>query len=72
MVKDEGGLLSWTKKILIPNLYYTDAYNGNKMTSYDEKFLTNTYAYRLGPPRLRQIRVKSGEKLFIEWAVWGM
>ena len=28
------------------------------MTPYDEKFIGNGVAMRLGPPRLRQIRVK--------------
>ena len=60
MVKEEGDFYSWARPILVPNLYYTETYNGVRQTHYDENFLGNMYAYRLGPPRLRQVRVSKG------------
>ena len=59
-------IFPWAKKILIPGLYYTHDYNGNPRSQYDEEFLANTFAYRLGPPRMRQLRVKQGILLFIK------
>lgn len=33
-------------------------------TGYETKFISNGYAMRLGPPRLRQIRVTAGSIFF--------
>ena len=43
---------------MLPNLYYTEDYRGQALNAYNEKFLVNTVAMRLGPPRLRQLRNK--------------
>ena len=49
------------ENILLPTIYYTEDYRGIELSDYDQKFVTNTYAMRLGPPRLRQLRVKRGK-----------
>jgi len=54
--------------VLIPHLYYTVNYNGESSTSYDEGYLADMYSWRLGPPKLRQLRVKKGDFM----AVWVM
>jgi len=54
--------------VLIPNLYYTVNYNGESSTSYDGGYLGDMYSWRLGPPKLRQLRVKKGNFM----AVWVM
>ena len=49
----------WIVDSLLPNLYYTEDYRGAPLNAaYNEKFLANGVAMRLGPPRLRQIRNK--------------
>ena len=48
----------WIEETLLPNLYYTEDYRGQALNAYNEKFLVNTVAMRLGPPRLRQLRNK--------------
>ena len=48
----------WIADSLLPNLYYTEDYRGAPLNAYNEKFLANGVAMRLGPPRLRQIRNK--------------
>ena len=48
----------WIADSLLPNLYYTADYRGAPLNAYNEKFLANGVAMRLGPPRLRQIRNK--------------
>ena len=53
----------WIADSLLPNLYYTEDYRGAPLNAYNEKFLANGVAMRLGPPRLRQIRNKPRESI---------
>ena len=55
----------WIADSLLPNLYYTKDYRGAPLNAYNEKFLTNGVAMRLGPPRLRQIRNKPRESILL-------
>ena len=57
------GLYQWANDVLIPKLYYTVNYNGESSSSYEEGYLADMYSWRLGPPNLRQLRVKNGIKL---------
>ena len=52
------GTWDWIEESLLPNLYYTEDYRGSPLNAYNEKFLANSVSMRLGPPRLRQIRIK--------------
>jgi len=54
------GLYQWANDVLIPNLYYTVNYNGESSSSYEQGYLADMYSWRLGPPILRQLRVKKG------------
>eukprot|EP00058_Branchiostoma_floridae_P026538 XP_002612029.1 hypothetical protein BRAFLDRAFT_87002 [Branchiostoma floridae] len=47
---------AWTEKILLPTLYPSFWYNGWKMKYLDRQFPLHTEAFRIGPPRLTQIR----------------
>eukprot|EP00058_Branchiostoma_floridae_P010308 XP_002595796.1 hypothetical protein BRAFLDRAFT_96767 [Branchiostoma floridae] len=47
---------AWTEEILLPALYPTFWYNGWKMKYLDRQFPFHTEAFRIGPPRLTQIR----------------
>ena len=53
----------WITDSLLPNLYYSEDYRGAPLNAYNEKFLANGVAMRLGPPRLRQIRNKPRKPL---------
>ena len=53
-------IFEWLQTIVIPNLYHTRDYNNRSLTEYSEKFISDGYAMRLGPPRLRQLRVVPG------------
>jgi len=57
------GLYQWANDVLIPNLYYAVNYNGNGSTSYEKGYLGDMYSWRLGPPKMRQLRVMEGAKL---------
>ena len=56
----QSGLWNWIDTVLIPNLYYTNSYNGNQTDDYDQGFTIDSFNFRLGPPRIRQLRVKNG------------
>ncbi|XP_070577710.1 polycystin-1-like protein 2 [Ptychodera flava] len=52
---------SWMTRIVIPSLYPTSWYNGNQTLSLnDRKFISDLVSYRVGPPRLRHLRIKPG------------
>ncbi len=55
--------LPWLKDSVLPELYFTQWYNSERTTNYDEKFLSNMYAVRLGPPRIRMLRTAEGNSV---------
>ena len=56
------GLYKWARAVLLPSLYYTVDYNGEYTGSYDQGYLGNMCSWRLGPPKLRQLRVTKGQQ----------
>ena len=54
------GVYPWMRKVVVPELFYIYDYNGASREQTDSKFISNTYGMRLGPPRLRQLRVTPG------------
>ena len=50
----------WIESIVVPGLYHTMDYRGMVLKDYESKFINNMNSMRLGPPRLRQIRVNTG------------
>ena len=60
-VGDKYAVWAWLNDEVVPNLYFTEHYNGDVTTAYDEQFIYNGVGKRLGPPRLRQLRSKQGE-----------
>ena len=51
---------AWISDEVVPNLFFTEHYNGDVTTEYDEQFIYNGVSKRLGPPRLRQLRSNPG------------
>ncbi|XP_078660575.1 polycystin-2-like protein 2 [Branchiostoma floridae x Branchiostoma belcheri] len=46
----------WAEEVLLPTLYPSAWYNGRKMKFLDRQFAQNTESFRVGPPRLMQVR----------------
>ena len=57
-VDDALGTWDWIEETFLPNLYYSSDYRQQPVNVYNEKFIRNAVGLRLGPPRLRQVRVK--------------
>ena len=51
---------TWTEEILLPVLYPSFWYNGWEMKYLDRQFPLYTEAFRIGPPRLTQVRKAPG------------
>ncbi|XP_071797300.1 polycystin-1-like [Asterias amurensis] len=49
---------NWVEEALLPGLYGETYYNGDPMHWRHTRFLSNWQCYRVGPVRLRQLRVK--------------
>ncbi|XP_070569906.1 polycystin-1-like protein 2 [Ptychodera flava] len=59
----EGGVSyfgTWTTDVLIPSLYPTQWYDSSNMTSSERKFISDMASFRVGPPRLRHLRIRDG------------
>ena len=54
------GFYYWANATLLPTLYFTKHYNGSASTKEEGRYLADLNNWRLGPPRLRQLRVKRG------------
>lgn len=52
----------WINSVLLQNLYFKTNYNGQGVLKYQEKFISDGYLMRFGPPVLRQIRVNKGKE----------
>ncbi|CAH1253798.1 PKD2L1 [Branchiostoma lanceolatum] len=50
----------WTEEVLLLTLYPSVWYNGRKMKFLDRQFAQNTESFRVGPPRLVQVRRRPG------------
>ena len=64
LIHQEGpkaDIFDWLKEVVVPNLYNTHNYNDAPLNDYANKFISDYYAIRLGPPRLRMLRVKPSE-----------
>ncbi|XP_078692996.1 polycystin-2-like protein 2 [Branchiostoma floridae x Branchiostoma belcheri] len=52
---------TWTEEVLLPVLYPSAWYNGRKMKFLDKQFAQNTESFRVGPPRMIQVRRRPGD-----------
>ncbi len=53
----------WLEDVAADRLYYSQRYDGASTTLRDRSYLQDTYSYKVGSARLRQVRVKPGEAL---------
>ncbi|CAH1250637.1 PKD1L3 [Branchiostoma lanceolatum] len=59
-IKTPDQFYAWTEAVLLPTLYPATWYNGRDMKYLDRQFAHNTGSFRLGPPRLTQVRQLAG------------
>ena len=64
-IRQPVDIYRWMRSDVLPGLYYSHKYNGENTANYDHKFIANTYGMRLGPPRLRQLRMNNGQYLTV-------
>ncbi|KAJ8312335.1 hypothetical protein KUTeg_009708, partial [Tegillarca granosa] len=48
----------WLENSFLPNIFPITEYNEQARRPYDQRFMYNGYNYRIGPVRMRQVRVK--------------
>ncbi|KAI8494931.1 hypothetical protein Bbelb_275360 [Branchiostoma belcheri] len=58
-VSSVANFWKWAQGSLIPALYQTGEYNGDKIPFHNRKFVSDLNSYRIGPARFRQLRVKT-------------
>ncbi|XP_052243454.1 polycystic kidney disease protein 1-like 2 [Dreissena polymorpha] len=59
-IKTQMDMFNWIKNTMIPNLFPETDINGDALHWYYRTFMTGLNNYRLGPPRLRQLRTRAG------------
>ncbi|XP_019616811.1 PREDICTED: uncharacterized protein LOC109464300 [Branchiostoma belcheri] len=74
-IKTPDQFYAWTEDVLLPTLYPATWYNGRDMKYLDRQFAHNTGSFRLGPPRLIQVRQLPGDLGFerfvdLQTAAW--
>lgn len=57
----EEDVWTYITDTVLPNLYYVETYSGSAVRKYDQGFMIDMFALRLGPPRLRQLRASPGK-----------
>ncbi|XP_069125477.1 polycystin-1-like protein 2 [Argopecten irradians] len=57
-VKTVSDFWFWLEKILLPNMYLTHKWNGDLADDEEQRLISTRTAYRVGPIRIRQQRVK--------------
>ncbi|XP_060067155.1 uncharacterized protein LOC132547415 [Ylistrum balloti] len=59
-VRTVSDFWDWMEKILLPNMYLTHKWNGAPADDEEQRLISTRTAYRVGPIRVRQQRVKKG------------
>lgn len=52
----------WLLKVLLPRLYISKQWNNNPVDNDEKRMIATRVAYRVGPVRIRQQRVRQGKK----------
>lgn len=61
--KNKRDLLMWVREVIIPGLYHDKWYNN--MTNKHRSFISDGVGYLIGSARLRLLRIKDGENIFL-------
>ncbi|XP_061167212.1 polycystin-1-like protein 2 [Saccostrea echinata] len=60
-IKGHKDFLSWMNDIFIPTFYPNESYAGTALSVIDRQWLKDMRSIRVGPARLRQVRMKTGK-----------
>ena len=60
------------RKVLLPGMYGDTWYNGDSLPSHDQRITANFAAFRMGPPRVRQVRIQPGKTRVTQMAIFGI
>ncbi|CAG5115237.1 unnamed protein product, partial [Candidula unifasciata] len=63
-VKAPVEYFAWLENILVPWLFPEEDYSGRSIISEDRQYTSVWSLYRLGAPRLRQVRMKKGDCMY--------
>ncbi|KAI8498799.1 hypothetical protein Bbelb_232520 [Branchiostoma belcheri] len=63
---------TWVNDTLIPGLYTGSWYNGKPTSLLEQQFLADKLSFRVGPARMRQLRVPPSESCLINVDVVGL
>ena len=55
----ETGFYNWARTILLPQIYFIQHYNDDLTTDEEMNYTNDLNSWRLGPPMIRQLRVKA-------------
>ncbi|XP_061175577.1 uncharacterized protein LOC133184503 [Saccostrea echinata] len=61
-IKTTEQYLDWLKKVAFPTLFPEKEYNGDRLYWRHRQYAEGLTNFRVGPPRLRQVRVVEGEE----------
>ena len=53
----------WVNETIVGMLFYAKRYTGHGSTRRDRHYLVDMVSYRVGHPRLRQVRVPPGKQM---------
>ena len=67
-VSNIGTMWNHVRDIVVPGMYLRQLINGEVVSAYDEQFIDDMLGYRLGQPRLRQLRVRKGMTFGMNYA----
>ena len=59
-VSDGHKFWSWLETTYIPSVFYMEKYNGDLTTMRERNYTNDMVSFRVGPLRLRQVRVQPG------------
>ena len=59
-IKTPGDVYIWLNKTVFPSLFPEFDLNGDRFHWRERQFMNGIHSLRLGPPRLRQMRVTQG------------
>ncbi|XP_078613154.1 polycystin-1-like [Branchiostoma floridae x Branchiostoma japonicum] len=70
-VRTDHDFWTWVNNTLIPGLYTGSWYNGKRTTLLEQQFLADKLSFRVGPARMRQLRVPPSDLCQIKLDVAG-
>ncbi|XP_076348157.1 polycystin-1-like protein 2 [Tachypleus tridentatus] len=57
-ISDPDSFWTWIDEALLPGLFATEHYNAEPLIGLDTAYMSNLVSFRVGAPRIRQLRVK--------------